>query len=357
MMQTALCALEPNSPRDSGNFSVNFRDRHPRSGAVWVRKFPRLGKYLVHVWLKKERQRHSVLWNSLLTMLGVSTDCIIPSERSVAECKRVGQALPVFHEYAQPEFHMTVPAMIGLLLLWSGEKRGGEASNFLLQSLVRACLTPAEIMEHLVQLLSDPQWNLCGHVAGSGLCNCMGAYSKQHGQTPNDVVGSTLCLVQLLTCMVVVGTACVSVTSILPRAHARLRGSISSGCNRKGHTGAVEAAGENDPSNAKRRRVDVNAVASLASSSSEQHISLGKLLVHHGLSHATLATRYHQDVVATNLAAGWQGLAGGLVYGVCLDAKRLGNPAEELLAAVCVNADSGKAIFAPFQVPLLAMSI
>eukprot|EP00971_Amphidinium_carterae_P225668 4475568-Amphidinium_carterae.1 len=146
--------------------------------------------------------------------------------------------------------------------------------------------------------------------------------------------------------MVHVGASSEAITSIKVRAHAELWKLVVEGCLRSGHGNAVQAQGVSDPSGSKRRKVDTNALASLSASSAEQHISLGKLLQHHELADPSFACRQFQSIVATNMAAGWHALPGGLVYGVTLDAKRLGNHAEELLASVVVNADT-----TPFQVP------
>eukprot|EP00971_Amphidinium_carterae_P240648 4777386-Amphidinium_carterae.2 len=320
----------------------------------------KLGQSYVHEWLKLQRRRHAVTWRSLFTMIGMDPPhCIVPSLRQVAECARLGQEAPPYHHYAMSEIHITIAGALGLLLLWCGQPRGQRCS-MVLQSLLRVCLREADVHELLTRIGADPMWRQCTRAGHDQQQMCACICERVNVVDLSDVLdhtAATLRLVQVMTAIVQVGTACPAVTSIIPHLHQDLCARVVTGCLRCGHVDSVKAQGTADPSGAKRRKIDANALSSLTSASSEQHISLGKLLVHHDLADRSLANRHYHNIVATSLAAGWAALSGGLMYGVALDGKRLGNPAEELLASVIVQADSGRASFGPFQVPRVSDTI
>ncbi|CAE7197498.1 unnamed protein product [Symbiodinium sp. CCMP2592] len=268
--------------------------------------------------------------------LGVN-DCLVKSERASQSDNKLltGLQMPGL---CRTEWQIIPDALLVLLVQWSlaaGKRKQQSASKVFLCSFISAVASGSWLKQLLTRAPTAQAWSLCPQGSESKQCPHLEQGFRAHLQGDDTTLQTAFveCLLSLWAWV----DECPSCKAIFQQLISEVTEHLQSRVSTVAHQDAL-AARHFDPCAQKRQHVDEDAVRQSKRQAVESNVSRARMNTCLGLANPEAAAAWTNRDACLYLAASWRAFEqvkkGDAVVGMCLDAKRLGNPAEDLLAGV-----------------------
>lgn len=302
----------------------------------------------LHQWIRKRRDVWAPCWRRFGIEPG---EALIPSRRS-AQQSRVGDDTLCADGKVRSEWSITTVGLLVLLMHISSDARSQKAKRMAL-GLLAAWLTVLVKAEESARLRSmvvgSSHLSSCQVFAdSSGVCCHVQDIYRLVGMPEGrpSFVGEALasCLVKLYAG----GMTCRAFQHIMSDILPILATGMHLALLEKGHSDLRRAA-LYDPSRAKRRRCDEDLQASVMQRSASCSQSAGNILAIDGSSRRS-GTNWMEKMVCSFQSSAWLHFKGAPAVNLVMDAKRIGNPAEDTEVLLATNCGSLRSTWLPPQV-------
>ena len=287
-------------------------------------------------------RRHRDHWLQVCDTLGVPSagEAIKSSARAAV----AAGADAADDEYVRTEWSVRTDALLALLLDWSsvGPLAGRKATRSMLAALLRRVIDTFEVAD----------FNNTATRAATAIC-CAGEVDGRccHMREifPNPETPVLLeRLVTTLPRLYVIIDFCPSALRYLRVFVSEAAHVIDMAVPRVGHNNVVSSQ-THDPCKGKKRRIDEDITAHVIKQSRADLLSTGKFASTHGIGSPSAGLAWDQAEACRLISAFHGAFADSHCVSIVADCKRLGNPAEDCLAAAALNPKTGRAVWLPIQ--------
>ncbi|CAE7263558.1 unnamed protein product [Symbiodinium sp. CCMP2456] len=310
-------------------------------------------KVPLHKLVKTSWRQAEGEWKNVCETLGLEENWIVPSKRALGS-KDGAWSQSADADLVRGEYSIKTLPMLCLLLHWATSSRAGavkECCCFLFRRLLGTVL-PTQVVRQLLNPLADNSYQqVC--LQRDGLKPCA------HVQQCLSHVESGLAGDELWRAFLRVLTSCYTFLEECPALKRALAAMLQSTAAKLDE--ALPAAGSldvfegltNDPSKHKRRRVDEDVRKEAQKRAAEDNLTTGVFAKTHKVADNSVAWKWdHQDggVYLKQCHAHFQDIVqSGACVTLTADAKRLGNPAQDLVAGIVTSSMDAVAAWLPPQ--------
>ena len=298
-------------------------------------------------------------WQGCFSLVGLQLEDAILKSRKAAQYKSKLFAKAVPSERLRSEWQVSLLGAVLLLCLWSSggrlrQKR--EMAKYLLHSLLARAISTSEMRGMLSPLSDLDLLQKCQQRRGIGVCVHLQRFSGKLQAFPPQVSVTHFWeeFQEVFLAMYLLQDECHSAQSIWEVLVRDLAAGIGNHLIEFGEEDVM--LGQTlDPAYEDRQSVDEDVKSHLRSEAATLNKSRRSVCEVLHIADASSASRWQRQDACLYLARCWrlfQNLSPDAVVSCCFDAKRIGQPAEDLLVGVAASQDL--AAWMPPQVPALA---
>lgn len=299
----------------------------------------------LHQWVGRQRQARTSMWSEL--GFGKFEECVFPSSKAEASKAQKGGASLTASKYTRSEWSATTLASVSILLHASVASRLAKAktqASAVLEALVRRSCCQAVLSVLRQSANAASVLSRCEAGAKYGVCAHM---REVHVALALSEGASAICasLRKLYTCAAV----CPGCASCLREVMLCFSRALEESVPECGHNDLKRAAAH-DPSCKKRGRKDEDLIAQVLQGAHDKKVSPATFanVVECGSSRS--GCDWEEQYALQMQSAASSAFEKSACAHVSLDAKRLGNPAEDTEAFLAYGGKGGTTMWLPPQV-------